>query len=226
PDAPEQPFDLLTFAKGDDGLFPVSGAPDRARAYAPEAAPLFPAHGHGVDVPHLDVLGLVLLLQRLFDLGLAGRGRDLERVAALRVEEVRAFGDDRSDHDLAGRPGRHLPSPFSRWLKFSSISSIDPFASSSYVCEHRSPTFRSLARTEDHATAFHARLPGRAMPGPAGAFLAVWLGAAARNRGAGLGAGGALASVGELAHVGLVHDRHVRRLGEDRLRQIDLAVAL
>src|SRR5206468_9358236 len=81
-------------------------------------------------------------------------------------------------------------------------------------------------RTEDSATAFPARLSGRAMPGPAGAFLAVGLGAAARNRGAGLGAGGALACVGELAHVGLVHDRHVRRLGEDGLRQIDLAVAL
>src|SRR5206468_9937254 len=74
--------------------------------------------------------------------------------------------------------------------------------------------------------ALHARLADRAVAGPARALLAVGLGAASGNGSAGLRAGRALAGIRELAQIGLVHHRDVGRLGEDRLRQGDLAVAL
>src|SRR5690348_13900550 len=105
--APEEAFYFLTLAEGHDGLLPVGRLADVARACAPPRAPLLAAHRHRVDVPDLDALGLVLLLERLLDLGL-GRGREhLEGVATLRVEQVRALGDDRADHDLAGGLSRH-----------------------------------------------------------------------------------------------------------------------
>src|SRR5207237_276454 len=99
------------------------------RAGAAKAAPLLAAHGHGVDVADLDVLRLVLLFERLLDLGLARTRGHLERVPTLGVELVGALGDHRADHDLARGPRRHLASPFSRSLKFSSSCSSDSFAS-------------------------------------------------------------------------------------------------
>src|SRR5438128_1898688 len=145
--APEQAFDLLAFAERHDRLLPVGRLADRARSGAAKAAPLLAAHAHRVDVADLDVLRLVLLFESLLDLRLARGGRDLERVPALGVELVGALGDDRPDHDLARGSRRHLTSPSSRLLKFSSRSSIESFASNRYVCEKRSRTFRLRART-------------------------------------------------------------------------------
>src|SRR5439155_8342951 len=146
-DAPEQAFDLLAGAERHDRLLPVGRLADRARPCAAKAAPLLAAHAHRVDIADLDVLRLVLLFESLLDLRLARGGRDLERVPALGVELVGALGDDRPDHDLARGSRRHLTSPSSRLLKFSSRSSIESFASNRYVCEKRSRTFRLRART-------------------------------------------------------------------------------
>src|SRR5437879_3313907 len=82
-----------------------------------------PPHGHGVDVPDVDTLRFVLLLERLLDLGLRRAGEDFERVAALRVKLVGALGDDRADHDLGRGFGRHRATSLWRELKFSSRSS-------------------------------------------------------------------------------------------------------
>ena len=60
----------------------------------------------------------------------------------------------------------------------------------------------------------------------AGALLAVGLGTSAGDVAARLGAGGSLSGVRELAQIGLVHDRHVGLLFEDRRREGDLPVAL
>ena len=64
------------------------------------------------------------------------------------------------------------------------------------------------------------------MAGAAGAFLPVGLGPTARDVASCFGARGALARVGQLAEVCLVHDGYVRLFREDRLGQVDLAVAL
>src|SRR3982074_2302486 len=64
------------------------------------------------------------------------------------------------------------------------------------------------------------------MPCAAGALLALWLGATTRDGRAGLGRGCALAAVGELAEIGLVHHGHVRLLGKNHLGQLELTVAL
>src|SRR5579859_2117899 len=104
--APEKPFDLLAFAKSHDGFLPVGGVAGRARAA--RAAPLLATHADGVHVSDLDALRLVLLLERLFDVGLGGARRDTERIAPLRVEHVGALGDDRADHDLGRRARGHL----------------------------------------------------------------------------------------------------------------------
>src|SRR6266851_540748 len=128
--APEQALDLLARSKRDDRLLPIGRAAHGARADTAEAAALLAAHRHGVDVPDLDVLGLVLLLERLLDLGLRCARQDLEGVAALRVEQVGALGDDRPDHDLRGGSGGHSTSSLWRGLKFSSRSSSVSFESS------------------------------------------------------------------------------------------------
>src|SRR2546429_3397718 len=145
--APEQAFDLLAFAQRHDRLLPVRGPSDCARARAPERAPLLAAHRHGVDPLDLDVLRLVLLLERFLDLGLRRAGEDLERVAALRVELVRALGDHGADHDLRCCFRRHQALSFWRGLKFSSSSSMASFASSRYVGVNRSRMFRFRAST-------------------------------------------------------------------------------
>src|SRR2546422_10400137 len=85
-----------------------------SRAHTAQAAPVLAAHGHRVDVPHLDAVSLVLLLERFLDVGLVGRLGDPERVTALRVELVGALGDDRADHDLGGGAGGHSAS-WSPW---------------------------------------------------------------------------------------------------------------
>src|SRR5207247_2501299 len=142
--------DLLALAEGDDGLLPVARLADGAGADAAEAAALLASHRDRVDRLHLDVLRLVLLLERLFDLSLArGRG-NLERVPAQRVEQVRALRDDRADHNLARGSGRHSSASsgsLPRGLKFSSSSSIDSLESSKYVWEKRSRMFRLRAST-------------------------------------------------------------------------------
>src|SRR5450759_2893424 len=69
-DAPEQAFDLLTGAEGDDCLLPIGGVADRSDPAL--AAASLAAHGHGVHVTHLDALGLVLLLEGFLDVGLRG----------------------------------------------------------------------------------------------------------------------------------------------------------
>src|SRR5258706_5933388 len=81
-------------------------------------------------------------------------------------------------------------------------------------------------RSEDRSTALHGRFADRAVARATGALLSIRLGAAAGNRAAGLGRGRPLARVGELAQVGLVHDRHVGLLVEHGLGELDLAVAL
>src|SRR5207249_2627528 len=81
-DAPKQPFDPLALTEGDDRLLPVGGLAHAAGADPAPGATGLAAHVHGVDLFDLDVLRLVLLLERLLDLGL-GRARvDLEGVAA------------------------------------------------------------------------------------------------------------------------------------------------
>src|SRR6266849_9685168 len=107
-DAPEQAFDLLTFAERDDGLLPAGGVADRADSA--QAAAVLAAHGHGVDFLDPDALGFVLLLEGLLDFGLVGVRRDLERVPALGVELVGALGDDRADHDFGSGAGGHCAS--------------------------------------------------------------------------------------------------------------------
>src|SRR5258708_16087010 len=109
-DAPKQAFDFLAFAERDDGLLPGRGVADGADAA--QVAPGLAAHAHGVDVPDPDALGLVLFLERLLDLGLAGRPRDPERVPPLRVQEVSPLGDDRADDDFgAGAIGHSASWP-------------------------------------------------------------------------------------------------------------------
>src|SRR5438270_11957240 len=97
-DPTKQPFDLLALTEPDDRLLPVRRAA-LGRAAAQIAAALA-AHVDRVHLADLDALPLVLLLQRLLDLGLGGRARDAERVPALHVELVGPLGDDRPDHDL------------------------------------------------------------------------------------------------------------------------------
>src|SRR5260370_17759129 len=118
-DAPEQAFDLLAFAEGDDGLLPARGVADRA-ADAKVAAGLA-AHGHGVDVLDADALRLVLLLEGLLDVVLRRRLGDPERVSPLRIEGVGALGDERADHDLGCGAGGHTGSspPWSGPSRFS-----------------------------------------------------------------------------------------------------------
>src|SRR5207248_27526 len=81
-------------------------------------------------------------------------------------------------------------------------------------------------RAEDVAAAFHARLSRRAVPRSSSPFLPVGLGPTARDFASCFGARVALARVGQLAEVCLVHDGDVRRFREDRLGEVDLAVAL
>src|SRR5439155_25973087 len=78
----------------------------------------------------------------------------------------------------------------------------------------------------DVAAAFHARFPDRPVARAAGSFLTVGLGATAGDLASGLGAGGSLPRVRQLAEISMVHDGHVGLLLEDRRRQVDLAVAL
>src|ERR1700716_3003112 len=59
--APEQPFDLLTLAEGDDCLLPGRRVTDRADTA--QAAPPLAAHAHRVHVPDANALGYVLLLE-------------------------------------------------------------------------------------------------------------------------------------------------------------------
>src|SRR5439155_26869212 len=98
------------------------GPSDGAAASAPERAALLAAHRHSVDALDLDALRLVLLLERLLDLGLRRCGKDLERIAALRVELVGALCDHGADHDLRRCFRRHQAVSSSLWrgLKFSS----------------------------------------------------------------------------------------------------------
>src|SRR5438445_10285657 len=148
--APEKAFDLLAFTKRDDRLLPAGGVADRADAA--RAAAVLAAHRYGADVPNFAALGFVLVLERLLDLGLAGRLRAPERVPTLRVELIRALGDDRADHDLGGRARCHSAScwscscsvgpgaiPLGRvgLPKFSSSSSRQSFASNREVCVTR-----------------------------------------------------------------------------------------
>src|SRR5690349_1686611 len=96
---PEQAFQLLAGAEGDDGLLPIRGI---ARDAAAPAAPRLAAHVHRVDRDHRDALRRVVLLERSRDLGLAGVAGDAERVATELVERVGALGDHRAQHDLVG----------------------------------------------------------------------------------------------------------------------------
>src|SRR2546430_14901659 len=140
-DAPEQPFDLLTLAQRHDRLLPVGGSSDGTAAGAAEGAALLATHRHGVDPLDLDVLRLVLLLERLLDLGLRCGGKDLERVAALGVELVRALCDHGADHDLGGGFRRHQvvsSSSLRRGRKFSSSSSMASFVRRGEVWVERS----------------------------------------------------------------------------------------
>src|SRR5712692_3343130 len=81
-------------------------------------------------------------------------------------------------------------------------------------------------RSEYDGAAFHRRLADRSVPRAARALLPVRLGASTGDGGARLGRRGALAPVVGLAHERLVHHRRVHLLGEDHLRQPDLALAL
>src|SRR5712692_2681182 len=80
--------------------------------------------------------------------------------------------------------------------------------------------------SENDRAALHRRLSDRTVPRAAGALLSVGLGAATGDGGARLRRRGALARVVGLAHERLVHHRRVHLLGEDHLRQPDLALAL
>src|SRR5713101_2398932 len=80
--------------------------------------------------------------------------------------------------------------------------------------------------SEDDRAALHRRLADRSVARAAGALLPVGLGASPGDGGARLGRRGALARVVGLAHERLVHDGRVHLLGEDHLRQPDLALAL
>src|SRR5260370_35065323 len=88
-----------------------------------------------------------VLPERFLYLGLRCARQDLEGVAALRVEQVGALGDDRPDHDLRGGPGRHSASSLWRGLKFSSRSSSVSFESSRQAWVKRSRMCRFLAST-------------------------------------------------------------------------------
>src|SRR6266851_4927430 len=80
--------------------------------------------------------------------------------------------------------------------------------------------------SEDDRAALHRRLADRSVARAAGALLPVGLGASPGDGGARLGRRGALARGVGLAHERLVHDGRVHLLGEDHLRQPDLALAL
>src|SRR5690606_7140907 len=83
--------------------------------------------------------------------------------------------------------------------------------------------FRSWSRAMDHSTAGELGRPDGTLASPAGALLAVRLGATAGHFTAALGLVRALSCCRELCHHNLVDQRHIDLHVEDLCGQLDLA---